>query len=67
MKLLKEELKDKIYFNVYGKVLKHAPWNSPVRWQIRKKIGWRDGGDNSIRLKIDNQKFNIMNDLDEIT
>ena len=63
MKLIKGELKDKIWDDVYGKVFEHAPWNSPVSQQIRKNLGWWD--DDLFRLKIDNPRWNIRDDLNE--
>ena len=65
MKLIKDELDNKIWSNVYDKVLEHAPWNSPVREQIRKNFGWWEDDSSLIRLKIYNPKFNIRNYLDE--
>ena len=64
MKLIKSELDAKVCADVRAKVLKHAPWDSPVRNQIRKNFGWWDG-DSLIMLKIYNPKVNIRNDLDE--
>ena len=64
MKLIKGELKSKILNDVDDKVVEHAPWDSPVRNQIRKNFGWWDG-DSLIMLKIYNPKVNIRNDLDE--
>ena len=66
MKLLKGELRDKIYSNAYAKVVKHAPWNTPVRKQIEKNFGWwRWDNDGLIWLKIFNTRWNIRNDLNE--
>ena len=66
MKLINKELKGKIWADVHGKVVKHAPYGSPVRKQIGKNIGmWGDDG--LFRLKIDNLKLNIGNDLNETT
>ena len=63
MKLI-NKIKDKIWDDVYGKVFEHAPYDSPVRKQIKKNLGvvWND---NFIVLKIRNQKDNIGNDLNE--
>ena len=66
MKLIKSELDAKVCADVRAKVLKHAPWGSHVREQIRKNFGlWNDG--NLIRLKILNPKDNIIDDLYETT
>ena len=66
MKLIKFELNDKIWSDVYDKVLKYSPHNSPVREQIRKNLGWWWNGDGLFRLKIYNLKNDIRKDLDEI-
>ena len=66
MKLINDELKDKIWEGVRDKVFKHAPWNSPVRDQIGKNLGWW-GDDGLFGLKIHNTKNIIGNDLDETT
>ena len=65
MKLIKGELKDKILKDVHIKVLKHAPWDTPVYKQIRKNIGWWNDNDGLFRLKIRNPKLNIRRNLDE--
>ena len=67
MKLLNNELNHKIWSDVYDKVLKHSPYHSPVREQIRKNLGWWEDDSSLIRLKIYNPKSNIGNDLDETT
>ena len=66
MKLIKGELKNKIWTDVHGKVLEHVPYDSPVRDQIQKNFGWMDN-DSLFRLKINDLKNNIGNDLDETT
>ena len=64
MKLINKELKNKIWNDVRDKILEHVPYHSPVRKRIRKNFGlWSDI--TLIRLKIDNPKLNIRNDLDE--
>ena len=65
MKLLNKELVDKIYSNVYDKVLEHALFHSPVRDQIKKNFGlWDDDG--LFMLKIHNPNLNIRRNLDGI-
>ena len=66
MKLIKSELRDKIYSNVSDKVQEHVvPLDNPARNQIEKNLGlWSD--DDLIWLKILNPKVNIMSDLNEI-
>ena len=64
MKLLKDELDDKIVCVVVSKVIKHSPYGSHVRDQIKKNIGWW-GDDGLIRLKVRNSQWHIRNDLDE--
>ena len=65
MKLLNKELNDKLCGDVYNKVLEHEPWNSPVRNQIQKNLGWLWGDDTLIRSKIYNPKLNIIRNLNE--
>ena len=65
MKLIKDELKNKIWNDVRDKVLEHSPCGSPVRNQIRKNFGLWRWDDSLIRLKIRNPKWNIIGDLDE--
>ena len=65
MKLINDELKDKIWDDVSDKFLKHAPWNSPAYKQIRKNFGLR-WDDSLIRLKIRNPQWNIRLNLNEI-
>ena len=62
MKLIKGELKNKIWTDVHGKVLEHVPYDSPVRNQIEKDLGLQG----LFRLKIRDPKINIIGDLDEI-
>ena len=66
MKLINKELKGKIWDDVHDKVLKHVSYHSPVRDQIGKNLAW-GWNNNLIRLKIDNPKMNIGNDLNETT
>ena len=62
MKLINDELKDKLWTDV-REVIEHA---RPVRIQIAKNLGlWDD--DNLIMSKIDNSQWHIRNDLDETT
>ena len=64
MKLINDELRTKIWNDAYDKVLEHAPYGNPVRKQIQIDFGlW--GDDNLFILKIQNQKLNIMSDLNE--
>ena len=64
MKLLNNELEDKIWSDVRDKVNEHAPWDGPIHEQIRKNFGlW---GDVTLStLKIDQPNFNIRWDLNE--
>ena len=66
MKLIKGELKDKVWDDVNVKVRKHAPYGSPVRKQIEHNLEWR-WNINLVTAKIRNAKLNIMDDLDETT
>ena len=65
MKLINYELRNKLWDDVYNKVLEHAPWDSPVHKQIEKNFGWRLDHDNLIMSKIYNPNINIMDDIDE--
>ena len=67
MKLLNNQLKNKIWYDVHDEIIEHAPWNSPVRYQIRKNLGLWINDNNLFRLKIHNTKNIIGNDLDETT
>ena len=59
MKLINYELRNSVYVDVFYKVLKHAPCNSPVLSQIRKNFGWW-GDNNLIRLKIHNTNILLI-------
>ena len=66
MKLINNELKGKIWVDVRNKVNEYAPYDSPVRNQIKNNFRlWGDDG--LFRLKIRNPKLNIRRNLDEIT
>ena len=64
MKLINNQLRDKIYSDVSDKVLKHAPFHSSVHKQITKNFGWW-GDDGLFRVKIDNPRWHIRGNLDE--
>ena len=65
MKLINRKLNDNTWDDVDDKVLKHAPYYSPVREHIKKNFGcvWND--DSLITLKILNPRWHIRRDLDE--
>ena len=65
MKPIKGELYNSVWTVVHDKVLKHAPYGSPVCKQIEKNLGWWCLDDSLLRLKIRNPKVNIVSDLNE--
>ena len=67
MKLLNDELDNKIWEDVHDKVLEYLLHNSLVRDKIGKNFGRWGNDDSLIRLKIFNPKIIIENDLDETT
>ena len=54
MKLLNTELNDKIWSDVRDKTLKHASYDSLVRYQIQNNFGWLWSNDGLVRLKVHN-------------
>ena len=65
MKLIKGELKGKVWDDIHDKVIEHVPYGTPVRYQIGKNIGLWGNDDNLFPSKIHNPQWNIRRNLDE--